>query len=592
VWQESRSDRQASKSQIPEAEKFSALRVSTVCRAVPVFLCLALLWGGAYATPIPEAEIAVKIIAINDFHGNLLPSETGVRLPNAGLPGSGSVVPAGGVEYLATMIERYRAANKNLVFVSAGDLVGASPLLSSAFDDEPTIEAMNLMGLDYNGVGNHEFDHGLEHLRRLHTGGCPVTGCKSGREFGGAKFGSLAANVVEGQTGSTVFPAYAVRDFGGVRIAFIGVTLKGTAALVPASGTAGLEFRDEVETVNRLVPELRRQGIETIVVLIHEGGMNPGHFNQCDGVSGPILELSRQLHPAVDVVVSGHTHQAYICRLPGRLLTSAGAYGRLVTEIELRIDRRSGDVVAATAVNHIVRTDLPKSAAQTDLLAGYLAVVAPLERRGVGRVAETFSSIRNDAGQSALGRMVATAQLEATVASAGAQIALMNPGGIRTPLEYRSDGTVTYGDAFALHPFGNVLITMTLSGHQILQLLEQQWGQDPPKMLQVSKGLAYSWSPDCPPGRRVLPESVAIHGIPLSLDASYRITANNFLAEGGDRFTMFKEGRERQTGPTDLEAMLSYLAKHSPVRPGIGQVSKRLIGGIDEPIRCRPAPGS
>lgn len=521
----------------------------------------------ACAGPAPEvrAPVEVKLLAFNDFHGYLTPPFSGVRQIAPDPAGVRTMIPAGGIEHLATLVTTLRAKNPRTALVSAGDLVGASPLISSFFDDEPTVQAMNRIGLDFNGVGNHEFDHGSAELQRLQTGGCAAGGCKSGTTFEGARFGILAANVVVRETGKLLLPAYGIKTFGAIRIAFVGATLKGTPALVPGAGVAGLDFVDEADAVNRLVPELRAQGVETIVVLLHQGGaQRGGDYNSCVGFSGPVVDIARRLDPAVDVVVSGHTHQAYVCQLHGKLVTSAGSYGRLLTEIDLSIDPQSRDVKAARAINHVVATALPKDPAMTEIVSRHAALAASLENRVVGRISAPISALADENGESELGRLIADAQLEATVAN-GAVIAFMNPGGVRAPLPYKAGGKITYGELFSVHPFGNMLVTMTLTGGQIVQILEQQWQRERPRPLHVSRGFSYAWNGNAPPGQRVVPGSVTLNGQPLDRAASYRVTINNFLADGGDGFPTFAQGGQRVVGHTDIEAMIDYFRTHSPL---------------------------
>jgi 5'-nucleotidase len=533
-------------------------------------VCALLLVLAAHPAQAGDDAVTVKLIAINDFHGHLRPPPGGLRVIDPGRAEAPTVVPAGGVERMATLIDRLRRKNPRNIFLSAGDLVGASPLLSSLFEDEPVIEAMNLLGLDFSAVGNHEFDRGVAHLRRLQDGGCPPGGCKSLREFNGARFQLLAANLTQAPTGDTILPPFGVREFDGVPIAIIGVGLSRTPSLVPAASAAGLDFEDEADSVNRLVPMLKRKGIEAIVVLVHEGAQVNGHFNECANQAGRLPEIVRRLDPAVDVVISGHTHQAYVCRISGKLVTSASSYGRLVTAIDLTLDRRTRDVLAATATNHVVDMSLPRAPALTRLLAAYEGIAGPHERRVVGRIAATFTQARDESGESLIGRLIADAQEEAARAIDGAAFALMNWGGIRAPLTYRSDGTVTYADAFAVHPFGNTLVTMTLTGRQILQL--------------PSSGLFYAWSADCPPGQRVQRDSVRISGAPLVPDKDYRVTVNSFLAGGGDRFFVLASGRAARTGELDIDALLQYLGRHSPVAPDrvprIRQVSATACGAM------------
>ncbi len=517
------------------------------------------------ATHGPERDpVIVMLAAINDFHGNL-------ELPAGGLPEINAVTreltrtPSGGVARMATVLEGLRAQHKHFAFVSAGDLVGASPLASGYFDDEPAIDAMNNLGLDLNGVGNHEFDRGVAELRRLQSGGCPREGCKSGQPFAGAKFQFLAANVTVRDTGKTLFAPYALREFGGVRVAFIGVTLRSTPAILSPKAVAGLDFHDEADTVNKLVPELQQAGVEAIVVLIHQGGFQRGGPNDCSEFRGPIIDLVKRFDRAVDVVVSGHTHQAYVCRIEGRLLTSAGSFGRALTAIELKLDRATRDVVSAHAVNHVVRSDLPENPLLAALAVRQAQLLKRLDRP-VGRVTQSISNVQNGDGESPLGQLIADAQLEAT-RDVGAEVAFMNPGGIRVPVDYTGDGTVTYSALYAVQPFGNHLVTMTLSGKEVLQLLEQQWSINGLRRLQISKGSGFAWNPDLPEGSHIIRNSVVINGEPLQLDRDYRITVNNYLADGGDNLPILRLGRNRVAGVLNLDALVAYFERQSPVSP-------------------------
>jgi 5'-nucleotidase len=479
----------------------------------------------------------------------------------------GAHVTAGGSPQLATLVQGLRARSANFAFVSAGDLVGATPLLAAHFDDEPVVESMNLMGLDYNGVGNHEFDWGVAHLRRLQDGGCPPGGCKSGMAFGGARFGILAANVIDRATGKPLFPPYGIKDYGSVKVAFVGVTLKGTPLIVSPRAVYGLEFRDEAQSVNALVPELERLGVGAIVVLIHQGGFARGGANGCREPWGPIFELAPRFDKAVRVVVSAHTHQAYVCRVGDKLVTSAGSYGRYVTEIQLRIH---GKTLSASAVNHVVRSDAPQDASQAALVARYASLAGEIDRV-VGRISATITRQANADGESPLGRLIADSQLAATK-DAGAMVAFMNSGGIRAPLEWKGDGAVTYAEVYAAYPFNNRLVTMSLTGAQILRLLEQQRGS----MLQVSRGFTYAWDASRPVGERVVPDSVMLDGQRLRTDATYRVTINSFNAEGGDGLSVFREGKNRTTGALSRDVLIRYLGEHSPLAPPQDRRIQRL----------------
>ena len=523
----------------------------------------ALVGCGTPLTTPPQAAtspLSVKVIAINDFHGNLKPPLGGARIRDPLDRTKLVQVGAGGAEHLATAVAQLRAQSRHSVFVGAGDLIGATPLLSALFNDEPAIESLSLMGLDITAVGNHEFDRGSAELLRLQRGGChPQNGCKGPKNFTGATFQYLAASTVDERTGRTLLPAYEIRRFEGVPIAFIGLTLAATPSIVVPSGVAGLRFRDEAQTVNELVPQLQQQGVQAFVVLIHEGGFPTGDYNECPGISGPIVNIVKKLHADVQVVVSGHTHRAYNCRIDNKLVTSADKYGTMLTDMDLTLDRRSGRITGMRADNVVVRTDgFAKDVRQTQLIAAYERLADPLAKRVVGRLSAPLSSAANAAGESALGRVIADAQLAATQAAenGGAQIAFMNPGGIRASLSPQPNGEVRYEDLFAVQPFYNNLITLTLTGAQIVDLLEQQWARQPnARLLLVSRGFAYTWDAQRPPGQRVVAGSVTLQGQPLQPQASYRVTVNSFLAEGGDNFAALRQGTQRQTGIMDVDAL-------------------------------------
>jgi len=527
----------------------------------------AALFAGC-ATPRPAAPVKVRVLAINDFHGNLRPAPGGVRLVDPANPGQTITVPAGGAEHLATAVAELRAAHPNHIFVAAGDLIGATPLLSALFRDEPTIESLSLMGLEASAVGNHEFDKGADELLRLQRGGChPSEGCKGPNPFKGAGFQYLAASTVVESTGRTLLPAVHVKRFQGLPVAFIGLTLKATPGIVVPAGVAGLTFRDEADTVNELVPVLRRQGIEAIVLLIHEGGWPGGGHNECPDISGPIVDIVKRLDRAVDLVISGHTHRAYNCRIDGRLVTSADKYGTLVTAIDLVLDPQTGDVASAVADNVIVRPSFARDPRQTELIEMYERLAAPLARRVVGRVGADLPRDADPAGASTLGQVIADAQLAATL-DAGAQIALMNPGGIRAALPRPADGQLRYEDLFTVQPFYNNLVTMTLSGAQVFALLEQQWQQPRPRILQVSRGFSYAWDATRPLGQRVVPGSVRLHGRPLEAAAEVRVTVNSYLAAGGDGFSVLEAGRQRRTGIMDVDALELFVKENPLLVPG------------------------
>ena len=507
-------------------------------------------------------QVRVQVLALNDFHGHLAPPPGSSGELRTGL----TKVKAGGASFLARHLANLRATNPNTVVVAAGDLIGATPLVSALFHDEPTLEAMNLMGLDLAAVGNHEFDEGTTELQRMQSGGChPVDGCQDGTPFAGARFRYLAANVRTPQ-GATLFPPYAVREFEGVKVAFIGMTLEGTPEIVDASGIVGLQFRDEVETVNALVPELKRQGVEAIVVVVHEGGNQSGLYDGCEGISGPIVDIVKGVDKAVDVFVTGHTHQAYNCVIDGKRVTSGASYGRLITDIDLVLDAATGDVVEATAHNVPVTQDVERVPEVQALVDRYDTLSAPLRERVLGRVTAPLrqpNAKEWPSGESPLGNALADALLEATK-DAGSQVAFMNPGGIRGELDA---GDVTYGEAFTLQPFGNALVTMTLTGAQLRTLLEQQWEGSHARVLQPSRGFSYTWKASAPLGQRVDPASPRLNGQPIDPAGRYRVTVNSFLASGGDGFRVLAEGTERRGGMVDVDALEAWLKSHSPRTP-------------------------
>ena len=549
--------------------------------------------GPAAAAPSAAAKgpkpVDVQLLALNDLHGNLEPPTGSSGTVKTG-PGTSDTVTAGGVEYLATELATLarEQKKKNTITVAAGDLIGASPLLSAAFHDEPTIEAMNLAGLDYASVGNHEFDEGAKELLRIQNGGChPVDGCADGTPYKGANFQYLSANAFVTATGRPLLPPYAIHKVQGVKIGFIGMTLEGTKDIVSQQGVAGLDFADEAETANRYARELRHKGVEAIVVLLHEGGQQTGpqayDINGCNGISGPIVDIAARMDPSIDVIVSGHTHQAYNCELSGKLVTSASSFGRLVTDIDLQIDRRSGDIITAAAENVIVSRDQAKDPAQTALIARYRTALGPIAGQVVGSAAVPLTRTQETLfdsflGESILGNVIADAQLAATDDEQGAVAAFMNPGGVRADLDA---GPVTYEEAFTVQPFANNLVTLDLTGAQIQCLLEQQFTTA--KTLYPSATVSYDVSSsgttapagsDPCSGTRVVDASVEIGGVPVVDTQIYRVTVNNFLAGGGDGFTVLTGGTNAVTGLIDLDAFTAYLGANQPVQaPALDRIS-------------------
>lgn len=604
---------------------------------------------------------SVKIIGFNDYHGNLLsPGTFGVntRVPAAQRPA------VGGADYLAGYVAALKKQNPLNVVVGAGDFIGASPLVSALFFDEPAVETLNRIGLEFNAVGNHEFDKGAAELKRLQRGGCKLTngvqdpnscqglGSKKPGRFDGAHFQWLSANVVETASGRTLLPAYGIKKFNGVRVAFIGMTLKGTPNIVTPSGVAGLQFRDEADTVNALVPRLRARGVEAIVVLVHQGGFQSAglsDINGCDGnlAGSDIASVVSRLDNAVDLVVSGHTHAAYNCSantvdvradastggttvtprvagLPniiGRLVpvTSASAFGRVLTDIDVTLDPRTRDITAVAPTNRLVdrsNTAVTPSAEVAAIMSGYNNLVSPIAGRVIGSItAELPNSAIDAACNMPAGDLIADSQLAATAPAdfGGAQIAFMNRGGVRSPgftfassAAGEGDGNVTYGEAFTVQPFGNSLVTMTLTAQDLKNVLEQQFagcrgqGAATTRIMVPSAGLRYTWDGAQACDARIrnlsltqggVTESIVdANGVVLNPTRTYRVTVNNFMATGGDGYTTFLNGSNLLGGAQDIDALTAYLAAfkapnpaYNPADPALAKPRISRVGGTSCP---------
>jgi len=630
---------------------------------------LALALSAGLAQAQAPAPFTVKIIGFNDYHGNLeSPGTFGVNtlVPSASRPA------VGGAETMAAYVARMKAANPLNVVVGAGDFIGATPLISALFFDEPAIETLNKIGLEFNAVGNHEFDKGSAELRRLQNGGCKLTnglpdpnscrgfGSSAPGQFDGASFKWLSANVIETATGRTLLPAYGVKTFNGVKIAFIGMTLRSTPSIVTPTGVAGLSFNDEAATVNALVPRLRAQGIEAIVVLVHQGGFqNPltgganqpitsdingctGDLKNSDGTDSAIRAIVKQLDNAVDLVISGHTHAAYNCSaqtvdvrgtslanavstprstgIPnktGRLVpvTSSSAFGRLLTEVDVTINPARRDIVAVNARNVLVdRTDtvilaaIDANPAVRNVVVAYKTAVSPLANAELATITADMTNTANLAGEMQAGDLIADAQLAATQPAdlGGAVIAFMNPGGVRNPGFVKPAAAtypyaLTYGNAFTVQPFGNSLVTMTLTTQQIKDLLEQQFvgcrGQVQQRIMQISNGFSYTWNSAgacdtrilevsfTPTDLTVVPPvvtgpalSLVMGGVVQNPTATYRVTVNNFMATGGDNYSTLLGGTSVQGGAQDIDALVAYLVdfkapnpEYDPTNPVLGK---------------------
>jgi 5'-nucleotidase len=573
----------------------------------------------------PGPPFAVKIIALNDFHGNL--QSPGTFGPNTSVPAADRP-PVGGAEFVAAHVAKLKSQNALNVVVGAGDVIGASPLISGLFFDEPTVEALNRIGLEFNSVGNHEFDKGSLELLRLQNGGCKLIGgqpdpnsCKGALvgtpvPFEGAKFKWLSANVVATATGKTLLPPYGIKTFNGVQVAFIGMTLKATPTIVTPAGVAGLEFRDEAQTVNALVPELRAQGIEAIVVLVHEGGFQTGSLSDINGCEGAlagsaIADIVSRLDNAVDLVISAHTHAAYVCKLPnatGRQIpvTSASAFGRLLTDIDVMLDPATKDITSVTATNRLVVRNDPAvvaNAAVAGVVNSYNGLVSPIANMVIGSIKENLPNAASDAAcNMPAGNLIADSQLAATrpVGFGQAVIAFMNRGGVRNPgftlaqTVGEGDGNVTYGEAFTVQPFGNSLVTMTLTAQDLKNVLEQQFagcrGQPSTstRIMIPSAGFKYTWDGSQACDSRIrsatltangATETIVSGGVVANPAKTYRITVNNFMATGGDGFAMLLNGTSLLGGAQDIDALVAHMAQFKAPNPPYSLVGNPDDGG-------------
>ncbi len=551
------------------------------------------------ATQPERQNQSINILAFNDFHGNLEPPKRFIEAEDPTDTNKSVRIPVGGVSYFADAINKLRAQYPNNAVVSAGDLISASPLTSSLFLDEPTIETMNEIKIDFNAVGNHEFDRGTDELRRLQNGGCQqyttTKPCQINKDFAGAKFNFLAANVsLKADPKRTLFPAYKIKRYGNIPVAFIGLTLEATPTIVSAAGIKDVDFHDEAETVNSLIPELKKQGVEAIVVVVHEGVAPSTKFNAktCAGLSGPLTGILDRLDTAVDVVVSGHTHQSYICDYstlnPQKpfLLTSAGQYGTAITNIKLELDGKTGDIIKKDAQQVPIQSEAYTSGTTTvnltnlyekfnktpsieAILDKYRQAVTTISARIVGTATTVINRNAAESGETALGNLIADAQQAAalTASNQGSDFTLMNPGGVRADLQTNSNNQITFGDVFAVQPFGNSIITLSLTGQQIRELLEQQWSganADRPRILQPSKELSYTYKKDTTAVPRAT--QIMISGQALMDSKSYRVTVNSFIADGGDNFTVLTKGTNRVGGGQDIDALEKYINQNSPVQ--------------------------
>ena len=529
-----------------------------------------------------HAAVKVQILSFNDFHGNLKPPSGGDA--SMELSEDPTQQALGGSEYLSTTLSLLRQKARHSITASAGDLIGGSPLLSGMFHNEPTVDSMEALKLDVSSVGNHEFDDGLTELLRMQYGGChPQDGCYFADEaYDGADFPWLAANVLYSRSGKSVLPQTWVKRVGGVDIGFIGMTLSGTPALVSQEGIQGLRFENEVMAANRAVMALRKKKVRAVVLLIHEGGLQGGTYNGCEGISGPIAELAKKLPAEIDLIISGHTHRAYICKLPdpnGKLrhVTSASAFGRAITETWMTVDSKTRDVIRSktTASNVMVLRTVARDPAQTEVINKWTPLYEGKANEEVGFItADITGSPARDA-PSSLANLVADSMLAASRKPPNnAEIALINQGGLRSDLTWvpatgdQKAGRLTYADLYEVLPFGNTIVTLTLTGDQIRQALEQQYFPNrsrPQLILGVSAGFSFDYLVSGAEGSRI--QNIQLNGLPLDMAKSYQVTVGDFLATGGDSFTAFKEGKTPLGGGVDLDALKNYMRINSPINP-------------------------
>lgn len=516
----------------------------------------------------PAQSDEVHLFGFNDLHGNLQPP--------GGSTGKIAGHDAGGAAYLATHLARLKAAYPSSAVLAAGDNIGASPLVSGLFHDEPTITFLNNVAVAASAVGNHEFDDGVLELARLQRGGCAVDGCSPGAPFTGARFPYLAANVADahGDLPPALRP-WTLLEVGGHKIGVIGTVTPDTAQIVLPEGIRGYHFGDQAAAINRHVPEMKAAGAEAIVALVHDGGAQrpesdaPLDYNGCANVTPNVTGLAERIDPAVRAVFTAHSHQPYVCTVGGTVITQAASYGRLITDVTLRF---GGDGVQASAVNRVVTREVTLDGPTTALIDFYAEQARPRAGRVVGATADALPHNPRPAGTSPLGDVIADSMLSATAGPAAAVAAFMNPGGVRADLK---QGPITYGDIFTVQPFGNQVVTLTLTGSQILRLLEQQWDDSGNPTVLSPAGITYAYSDIAPKGAKVVPDSVRIAGATLNPVATYRITTNSFLASGGDGFTVFTEGTETTVGPTDLDAFETFLRGKPPLRTPPARVEKK-----------------
>ncbi|WP_433372225.1 bifunctional metallophosphatase/5'-nucleotidase [Streptosporangium sp. CA-115845] len=586
----------------------SFLRLTMACVLAGAGVTLAT--GPAEAGNTPAKTVPVRLLSLNDFHGNLEPpTGSSGRMVDE----TGATVEAGGAVYVATHLKQL--SDKNTLKVAQGDLIGATPLISAAYHDEPSVEFLGKIGVTASAVGNHEFDEGYAELRRIMNGGChPVDGCSPAGEWKGAAYSYLGANVVFkrpaqgaekqalGALGGTntpslrallkdygipALPPVAIRWMNGVPIGFIGLVTGSTPSIVTSEGIKDLDFIDEVKAANVASRLLKIVGVKAQVVLVHEGdqvtaGRSP---DSCSAQPGAGNRIATQVDAEIDMILSGHSHQAYLCTVAdpkgaGRLYSQGGSFGRVITKVDFQVDVRTRDVVRSSVVadNQVVTRTVTPDPEISAFVQTWKDRVAPVANRPIGKITADITNAASASGESSLGNLIADGQLAATRTGGNAQIALMNPGGVRAGLTYtgspagEGDGVVTYGEAFTVQPFNNLMQVITLTGAQLKTVLEQQFTGGPnaqafTKILQPSSNFTYTYSASAPWGSKI--SAMKIDGVDVTDTQTIRVAANNFLVGGGDAFAAFTGGTDLWSGPLDIDAFAAHFAANPLITPPV-----------------------
>ncbi|MBB4842162.1 5'-nucleotidase [Paucibacter oligotrophus] len=564
--------------QLPKNHRFPCAQTLASLALLSLLAACASRPEATGASSAPAVARELSIFSINDFHGHIQPKSPTPLMPRLPDAQTGEVKPqaAGGVAYLASAMQKLRAGREHSVFVAAGDLIGASPQLSSLLRDEPTLSALGELDLAASALGNHELDSGLPELLRKARGECPGEGC-AWPGFKGPGFPYLAANLLDANTGKPLLPSHVIKEVGGVKIAFVGAITRDTPSVVVPRSIQGLRFADEAITLNALVPQLRAEGAQLLVAVMHEGASHPGAANdasyECPGLQGRGVDIAKRLDPAYALIISGHTHQAYTCKINGRLLVQAGSYGGWVTESRLQLDA-AHRVLSAEAVNHpVLQSAYTPNPAFVALVQRAAELTAAVRNKPVAQLDQGAArGAKAPFGDSTLGNLIADSQLAYAKKRGPADIALMNPGGIRADLVVEADRMVTMSDLFAIQPFANELVVMTLSGAQLRELLQRQLpkGDAPPRFLQVSSSLRYRWQVGA--GGVAQLQDIRVDGQPLDENKAYRLVVNNFMADGGDGHSLLRQGRDRVSLGVDIDAMAEWLTDNpaalKQIQPG------------------------